>query len=98
MGAGARLVLDGGMLARMNFASTLASTRSSTWRATRSGRHPDACSSCWIGFHRPSDSIGGAQATGSITRRGTWTGNDAQLQQRPGLAQLIVGSGEYQLI
>jgi uncharacterized protein (DUF1800 family) len=45
-----------------------------------------------MGFH------GGAQsAMSDYLRTGAWTGSDAQLQQKvPGLARLIVGSGEYQ--
>jgi uncharacterized protein (DUF1800 family) len=45
-----------------------------------------------MGFH-----AGAQAAMADYLRTGPWTGSDAQLQQKvPGLARLIVGSGEYQ--
>ena len=89
------------MLARMNFASTLAANQrfnlardAQPYRAdarTRARVHAGAL---------PDDGLhDDAQTTAmpEYLRSTAWTGTDAQLQQRvPGLTRLIVGSGEYQ--
>ena len=88
------------MLQRMNFSALLAQNqRFNLARDAQPHRaSPDAVLQYVlsrfqnVGFHS------GAQAAmADYLRTSTWTGSDAQLQQKvPGLARLIVGSGEYQ--
>ncbi len=88
------------MLQRMNFSAALAQNqRFNLARDAAPHRgNPDRVVEYMlsrfqaIGFH------GGALAAmGDYMRTSTWTGSDAQMQQKvPGLARLIVGSGEYQ--
>src|SRR5688572_20334354 len=88
------------MLTRMNFSAALAQNqRFNLARDAQPHRaSPDRVLEYvqsrfqTMGFH------GGAQAAmADYLRTSAWTGSDAQLQQKvPGLARLIVGSGEYQ--
>ena len=88
------------MLARMNFASTLAGNQrfnlardAQPYRAT-----PERLLEYMLARFRTMGFSAAQITTMSEYLRSTaWTGADAQLQQRvPGLARLIVGSGEYQ--
>jgi len=93
----------GGMLSRMNFAATLAQNqRFNLAREAIAGRSsPEAL----VGFMTERLSSlpfaeGPAGALVSYVQSGgAWTGSDAQLQTKAaGLARLIAGSSEYQLI
>jgi uncharacterized protein (DUF1800 family) len=88
------------MLARMNFASTLAGNQrfnlardAQPYRAT-----PERVLEYMLARFRTMGFSAAQTTTMSEYLRSTaWTGADAQLQQRiPGLTRLIVGSGEYQ--
>ena len=88
------------MLARMNFSSTLAGNqRFNLARDAQPYRQsPEQLLQYMLARFR---TMGfNPTATTAMTdylRSTTWTGTDAQLQQRvPGLTRLIVGSGEYQ--
>ena len=91
----------GKMLARMNFASTLSSNqkfRLGTAAAPARGS-AQAVLNFMLSKLTPanqSDMYGDLLA---YTGTGTWTGSDTQLQTRAsGLAHLILGSAEYQLV
>jgi len=88
------------MLTRMNFASTLAANQrfnlardAQPYRAT-----PDRVLEYMLArFRTMGFTAGQTTSMTDYLRSTTWTGADAQLQQRiPGLTRLIVGSGEYQ--
>ena len=88
------------MLARMNFASTLAGNQrfnlardAQPYRAT-----PERVLEYALArFRTMGFSAAQTTAMSEYLRSTAWTGNDAQLQARvPGLTRLIVGSGEYQ--
>jgi hypothetical protein len=94
---------SGAMLTRMNFASQLATNQKFNLRdIARGGRSsPEALVSLML------DRLTAApfarepyQALLEYTRAGAaWTGSDAQLLVKAaGLAHLIVGSGDYQLV
>ena len=94
---------SGAMLTRMNFASQLATNQKFNLRDLgRAGRSsPEALVSLML------DRLTAApfarepyQALLDYARAGgAWTGSDAQLLVKaPGLAHLIVGSGDYQLV
>ena len=99
-GTGADWISTSSMLARMNFASTLAANQrfnlasdAQPYRQT-----PDRVLEYML---RRFPNMGfTSTATGAMSdylRSTAWTGTDAQLQARvPGLTRLIVGSGEYQ--
>jgi uncharacterized protein (DUF1800 family) len=97
---GAEWISTSSMLARMNFASTLAGNqRFNLARDAQPHRQtPDRVLQYMLARF-PSMGFG-STATGAMLdylRSTAWTGTDAQLQQRiPGLTRLIVGSGEYQ--
>jgi len=93
----------GGMLARMNFASVLATNQRFALRdaARPHGATPDSL----LEFVRSSlslptpDASTNAALISYIQAGGTWTGSDAQLLNKAGgLFHLLTGSGEYQLI
>jgi hypothetical protein len=93
----------GGMLARMNFASTLATNQRFALRdaARPHGATPDSL----LEFARSSlslptpDASVNAALISYIQAGGTWTGSDAQLLNKAGgLFHLLTGSGEYQLV
>ena len=94
---------SGAMLARMNFASTLAFNQKFNLRDTTRGQasSPEDLVALMSSRLTPSPfSSNGYNALVDYTRAGGgWTGSDAQLATKAsGLAHLIVGSGEYQLV
>jgi uncharacterized protein (DUF1800 family) len=88
------------MLARMNFGSTIAANqRFNLARDAQPYRTaPDRVLEYMLARFRTMGYTASQTASLSEYLRSTaWTGTDAQLQQRvPGLAHLILGSGEYQ--
>jgi hypothetical protein len=93
----------GGMLARMNFAATLAANqRTNLVRAVGSnGSSAEAVLDVLLDRLTPAPL--GDQVRGDLLAYleagGAWTGSDAQLRTKvAGLARLIVGSGEYQIV
>jgi hypothetical protein len=96
---GAAMVSTSAMLARMNFASTLAGNqRFNLARDAQPYRQtPERVLEFALTRFRTMG-FSTAQVTSLLEylRSTAWTGSDAQLQARvPGLARLIVGSGEY---
>jgi uncharacterized protein (DUF1800 family) len=94
---------SGGMLARMNFAAQLALNQKFNLRDTsRSARStPETLVSFVMDRLTPSplssDAFGAL--ADYVRAGGTWTGSDTQLATKAsGLAHLIVGSGDYQLV
>jgi uncharacterized protein (DUF1800 family) len=91
----------GKMLARMNYASTLATNqklRLGTAAAVAKAS-PTALVNFMMGKMTPADSSGMFADLLAYTSTGTWTGSDTQLQTRAsGLAHLILGSAEYQFV
>ena len=93
----------GAMLARMNFASQLATNQKFNLRdAFRPvGATPEAVLSGALDRLMPAEfDAGGLTALTDYLRSGAaWTGSDSQLLTKvPGLVHLILGSGEYQLV
>ncbi|HJU44633.1 MAG TPA: DUF1800 domain-containing protein [Vicinamibacterales bacterium] len=88
------------MLQRMNFSAALAQNqRFNLARDAQPHRaNPDRVVEYVLSRFQTMGFHGGAQAAmAEYMRTSAWTGSDAQLQQKvPGLARLIVGSGEYQ--
>lgn len=88
------------MLTRMNFASALAANqRFNLARDAQPYRQtPDRVLEYMLArFRTMGYSTTATTAMQEYLRSTAWTGTDAQLQQRvPGLAHLIMGSGEYQ--
>jgi uncharacterized protein (DUF1800 family) len=92
-----------GMLARMNFASQLALNQKFNLRDSVKGaaRSPEGLLSLMLDrLTAPAYSSISYQALLDYTRAGgAWTGSDTQLATKAsGLAHLIVGSGDYQLV
>jgi uncharacterized protein (DUF1800 family) len=95
---------SGGMLARMNFAAQLATNQKFALRDLARG-HGDTQEEL-LGYMldrlTPPEYDGGSYgALLDYTRAGepNWTGSDAQLATKAaGLAHLIIGSGDYQLV
>jgi len=95
----------GAMLARMNFAATLAANQrfnlATEARLSRASRTPDT-----LLFHMtsalrtaPLDAGVAAEWANYLRANGAWTGSDAQIQAKAsGLAHLMAGSPEYQLV
>ncbi len=93
----------GAMLSRMNFAGTLAfNQRFNLARDAASARSsPDALLEYMLDRLSPAIYESGPMEnlTQFLQMGGTWTGSDAQLQSKGnGLARLIIGSSEYQLV
>jgi uncharacterized protein (DUF1800 family) len=93
------------MLARMNFASTLASNQkfnlTAAVKAAGAGATPEAVLAylSYLIVTAPRDAGVTAEMSNYLHANGAWTGSDAQLQSKaPGLAHLMVGSPEYQLL
>jgi uncharacterized protein (DUF1800 family) len=88
------------MLARMNFASTLAGNqRFNLARDAQPYRQtPERVLEYSLArFRTMGFAPSQINSMSEYLRSTAWTGSDAQLQQRvPGLTRLIVGSGEYQ--
>jgi uncharacterized protein (DUF1800 family) len=94
---------SGGMLSRMNFASTLALNQRINLRDQSRGQvdSPESLLSFMLDRLTPPDFSNNAyNALLDYTRfGGAWTGSDAQLAAKAsGLAHLITGSGDYQLV
>ena len=93
----------GAMLARMNFASTLAANQKFKLATSAAGARssPQALVDFLLTRITPADLDAGTYAD-LITYAGagvTWTGSDAQLQTKAaGLAHLMLGSPEYQFL
>jgi uncharacterized protein (DUF1800 family) len=95
----------GGMLARMNFASTIAANQRFNLASAAAGakNSPDTFVDYFLGRLSPApfdgeplDVLRAYLVDGGAS---TWTGSTAQLQTKgAGLARLIVGSAEYQLM
>jgi hypothetical protein len=93
------------MLARMNFASTLAANQkfnltTAVKTAAVTGT-PEALLSYFVEAlpSAPLDASVRAELSNYLHTNGAWTGSDTQLQQKSsGLVHLIAGSPEYQLV
>ena len=93
----------GAMLARMNFASQLATNQKFNLRDAFRGQAatPDALVEKALQRLSAPDYHAGARAalTEYVQAGGAWTGSDTQLANKgSGVVHLIAGSGEYQLI
>lgn len=93
----------GTMLARMNFAATLASNQKFNIAndAKRNGKTPSALLSYYLDRLSPApyDNAAYNDLLGYLSASGAWTGSDQQLTiKAPGLVHLITGSSEYQLV
>ncbi len=93
----------GAMLARMNFAAQLATNQKFNLRDASRGqaRTPEALLSFFLDRLTPPELDRDVMRSlvDYLQSGGAWTGGDAQLLQKsPGLAHLLVGSGEYQLV
>ena len=95
----------GAMLARMNFASTIAFNQkfklATAARAANASRTPDALLSYFSDalVTAPLDPGVSSEWSNYLRATGAWTGSDAQLQAKSsGLVHLIAGSPEYQLV
>jgi uncharacterized protein (DUF1800 family) len=93
------------MLARMNFASTLAGNQkfklATAVKAANASKTPEALLSYMLDalVGAPLDSSVSSELGNYLHATGAWTGSDAQLQAKaPGLVHLIAGSPEYQLV
>jgi uncharacterized protein (DUF1800 family) len=100
---GAGWFSTGAMLARMNFASQLATNQKFNLRdlARKDGRTPEALVSFVLDRLTPAEFATPAyNALLDYARGGiTWTGSDDQLAVKTaGLVHLVVGSGDYQLV
>jgi uncharacterized protein (DUF1800 family) len=93
----------GSMLARMNFASTLAANQRFNLAAAASGhaKSPELLLSYVLeGLTTPQfDESVAAEFANYLVATGAWTGTAAQLQTKvAGLVHLVAGSAEYQLV
>jgi uncharacterized protein (DUF1800 family) len=93
----------GGMLARMNYAATLAQNQRINLRDQSRGQvdSPESLLSFLLDRLTPPDYSSDAYAALLDYARfgGAWTGSDTQLAAKAsGLAHLITGSGDYQLV
>jgi hypothetical protein len=91
------------MLARMNFAAVLATNQRFNLRDLVKGQvdSPDSLLSFMLDRLTPPEfSADGHDALAGYAAAGAaWTGSDTQLAAKSsGLAHLITGSGEYQLV
>ncbi len=93
----------GGTLARMNFASTLAANQRMNLASALSGSRSSPESVLDFFFDRlstaPFDQGTREELIAYLGTGGAWTGSEAQLRVKgAGLAHIIVGSGEYQIV
>jgi len=93
----------GGMLARMNFAATLAGNQRLNLVRAIGGAGSSPASVLDVFLDRlspaPFDSSARSELLGYLEAGGAWTGSETQLRTKAaGLARLIVGSGEYQIV
>ena len=100
--AGEAWFSSGAMLARMNFASTLAANQKFNLAAT--AQSSSASSQSFLSYFldqlatTPFDNSVLAEFSNYLQATGPWTGSAAQLQAKaPGLVHLILSSPEYQL-
>jgi uncharacterized protein (DUF1800 family) len=103
--AGQAWFSTGAMLARMNFASTLAFNQkvklALAVKAANASRTPDALLSYFADalVTAPLDAGVTSEWSSYLRATGAWTGSDAQLEAKAsGLVHLIAGSPEYQLV
>src|SRR5262245_5100123 len=101
--AGETWFATGAMLARMNFASTLAANQrfNLAARAKPAAASPDAFLSFFLDelVTAPMDTSTRGELLSYLGATGAWTRTDAQIQSKAaGLVHLIAGSPEYQLI
>jgi uncharacterized protein (DUF1800 family) len=101
--AGQTWFSTGAMLARMNFAATLAANQRFNLAAAAkpNARTPDALVSYYLRelVTAPMDSAIVSELLNYVTATGNWTGSDSQLQSKAaGLVHLIAGSAEYQFV
>ncbi|OLC48396.1 MAG: hypothetical protein AUH43_09570 [Acidobacteria bacterium 13_1_40CM_65_14] len=100
--AGQSWFSSGAMLARMNFASTLAANQRFNLANTSKtfNKTPQSFLSYFMGqiATPPVDSSVASEWMTYLNANGAWSGSDAQLQSKAsGLVHLIAGSPEYQL-
>jgi len=93
----------GAMLARMNFAATLAANQrlNLAQKAADAASSPDSMLEFFLDRLSPAPYEEGArrELAAYLEASGAWTGSAAQLRVKaPGLTRLIVGSSEYQLV
>ena len=95
----------GAMLARMNFAATLAANQrfnlATQAKLTLASRSPDTLLFHMTSALRTAPLDGGVASEWAnyLRATGAWTGSDAQIQAKAsGLAHLMAGSPEYQLV
>ncbi len=93
------------MLARMNFASSLAGNQrfnlTTAVKTANATKTPEALLSYFVDalVTAPLDRSVTGELAAYLRATGAWTGSDAQLQAKaPGLVHLIAGSPEYQLV
>jgi uncharacterized protein (DUF1800 family) len=103
--AGQTWFATGAMLARMNFASTLAANQkfnlATAVKTAGVGKTPEALLAYFSDqiVTAPPDSSVTTELLNYLHATGAWTGADAQLQAKSaGLVHLMVGSPEYQLV
>jgi uncharacterized protein (DUF1800 family) len=101
--AGTTWFATGAMLARMNFASTLAFNQKFNLAsaAKPSARTPESLLAYFQDelVTAPTDGATSAELLNYLRATGPWTGTDAQIQSKcAGLVHLIAGSPEYQLV
>jgi uncharacterized protein (DUF1800 family) len=100
--AGQTWYTSGAMLARMNFASTLAANQKFNLASASKaqGGSPQALLAYFTGriSTAPADGVVRSEWMNYLTATGAWTGSDAQLQLKaPGLVHLMAGAPEYHL-
>jgi uncharacterized protein (DUF1800 family) len=93
------------MLARMNFASTLAANQkfnlATAVKNANASKTPEALLSYFLESlpTAPLDTSVTTELNNYLHATGAWTGSDAQLQAKaPGVVHLIAGSAEYQFV
>ena len=93
------------MLARMNFAATLAGNQkfnlATAVKTANASTTPEALLAHFMDglVTAPPDSSVTTELSNYLHATGAWTGSDAQLQAKaPGVVHLIAGSPEYQLV
>ena len=93
------------MLARMNFAATLAANQKfnlvTAVKAAKATATPEALQAYFADalVTAPADASVNTELSNYLHTNGAWTGSDAQLQAKAaGLVHLIAGSPEYQLV
>jgi uncharacterized protein (DUF1800 family) len=100
--AGQAWFSSGAMLARMNFASTLAANQ--RFNLATASKPYAQTPQAFLAYHTtaldmaPADTVVRDEWLNYLTATGAWTGSDPQRQAKaPGLVHLIGGSPEYQL-